>query len=72
MLLIAWVVLSGPWAGSRAAISEAKAAALLPDLAQKSQMFLAVAEMIAAVVNELVWVVISEHWGLIHKPAERA
>ena len=25
-------------------------------------MLLAVAEMIAAVVNELVWVVISEHW----------
>src|SRR5947209_20380951 len=61
MFLIAWVVLSGPWAGSRAATSEAKAAAELSDLAQKSQILLAIAETIAAVANDLVCVAILEH-----------
>ncbi|PZS21267.1 MAG: hypothetical protein DLM61_28250 [Pseudonocardiales bacterium] len=61
MFLITWMVLSGPRAGSKAAASEAKAAAALSDLVQKSETLVAVAATSAAWVNELACAPISEH-----------
>jgi hypothetical protein len=61
MVLIACMVSSGPWAGSWEAASDAKAAARLSDLAQKSETRAAVAAMIAALVDELACVPSAEH-----------
>jgi hypothetical protein len=61
MFLIACVILLGPWAGSWEAASDAKVAARLSDLAQKSETLLAVAARIAALADEVACVPSSEH-----------
>src|SRR5947209_2481658 len=61
MLLIAWMVLSGPRAESSAAASDARAAALLSDLAQKSETLRAVAARIAASPNDVAGLPMWEH-----------
>lgn len=61
MPVIACVVLSGPWAGSWEAASDAKAAARLSDLAQKSKTLVAVAARTAACADEVAFVPSSEH-----------